>query len=61
MVIPEPTHSQEILDRHMCRVKLHNPNHSRLIESRNKFLDLLASDDAINNLNYVLKTAEIQH
>ena len=56
MVIPEPTHSQEILDRHMRKVQLRNTTHARLIEARNKVLESLAADDDINNLDAVLKT-----
>ena len=56
MVIPEPTHSQEILDRHMRKLQLHKTIHDRLREASNKFLELLAADAAINNLDAVLKT-----
>ena len=38
MVIPDPTHSQEILYRHMCKVQLRNTTHARLREARNKVL-----------------------
>ena len=61
MVISEPTHSQEILYKHMCKVQLCNTTHTRLREARKKFLELLAADAAINNLDAVLKTAEIQN
>ena len=36
MVIPDPTHSQEILERHMCKVQLLDKTHVRLREARNK-------------------------
>ena len=61
MVIPEPTHSEEILDTKMCKVQLRNIAHARLRESRNKVLELLAADAAINNPYDVLKTADTQN
>ena len=61
MVIPEPTHIQEILDRHMRRVQLWYKTHARIRESREKVLKSLAADAAINNLDAVLKTSEIQN
>ena len=61
MMIPEPNQSQEIFDRHMHKVQLRNTNHARLRESRNKVLESLSSDSAINNLDYVLKTSDIQN
>ena len=60
-MIPEPTHIQEILDRNMRKFQLCNKTHSRLRESSNKVSELLAADAAINNLDSVLKTAEIQN
>ena len=61
MVIPYPTHSKEILGRHMSRVELHNRTHSRLREARNKVLESLAADVEIDTLDVVLKTAETQN
>ena len=60
-MVPEKTHSQEILDGHMRKLQLRKKNHARLRESRNKVLELLVSDADINNLDAVLKTAEIQN
>ena len=60
-MIPEPTHIQEILDRNMRKFQLCNKTHSRLRESSNKVSELLAADAAINNLDSVLKIAEIQN
>ena len=61
MVILEPNHSQEIIYIHMLKVQLRNITHSMLREVRNKVLKLLAEDAAINNLDNLLKTAEIQN
>ena len=61
MATPEPAHSQKILDRHLCKVQLRNTTHARLRESRNKVLESLAEDYAINNMDAVLKTSEIQN
>ena len=61
MVIPGPTHSQEILDRHTRKFQLLKITHARMREFRNKVLESLAADAAIKNLNAVLKTAEIQN
>ena len=60
MVIPETTHIQEILDRHIHKVQLRNTAHASLIESRSKILESLALDAAINNLDALLKTVDIQ-
>ena len=60
-MIPDPTHSQETLDRHMRKVQLGNKTHAMLREVRNKVLELLAEDFAINNMAAVLKTSEIQN
>ena len=60
MAIPQPSHSQGILDRHMRKVQLRNTTHTRTRESRNKVLELLAADAAINNLHAVLKTYDPQ-
>ena len=59
MVIPEPNHSQWIIERHMHKVHLRKKNHARLREARNKVLELLAADAATNNLDSVLKTSDI--
>ena len=59
MVITEPNHSHDILDRHMRKVQLRNTTHARLREARNKVLELLAADAAINNMYDVLKTSDI--
>ena len=56
MVIPEPFDSQEILYRNWRKFQLCNRAYARLIEFRNKVLESLAVDAAINNLNDVLKT-----
>ena len=61
MVIPEPTHSEEILDTKMCKVQLRNIAHARLRESRNKVLEFLAADAAINNLDAALKIPDLQN
>ena len=61
MLIPDPNHSQEILDIHILKVQLHNTTHSRLRADRNKVLEFLAAYDAINNLGAVFKTADIQN
>ena len=61
MVILDTTHSQEILYRHSRKFQLHNTTHDRLRESRNNVLEPLAADSAINNLDDVLKTAELQN
>ena len=61
MVIPEPTQIQEILDRHTCKIQLWNTTHTRLREDRNTFLESLAADNAINNLDDVVKTAELHN
>ena len=61
MVIPNPTHSQEILDIHRHKAQLRDTTHARLREARNKVLELLVADYAINNLDAVLKTAAIQN
>ena len=60
MVIPEPTQSQEILYRHVCKVQLCNITHARLKEARNNVLESLAEDVAIKNLDAVLNTEDIQ-
>ena len=60
-MIPEPTHSQELFHRNMRKVQLRNTTHARLRESRNKVLELLAADAAINNPYDVLKTADTQN
>ena len=56
MVIPDPFDSQEILYRNWRKFQLCNRAYARLIEFRNKVLESLAVDAAINNLNDVLKT-----
>ena len=56
MVITDPTHSQEILDRHTRKVQLSNTTHSMMGEYRSKILESLESDAAIKNLDTVLKT-----
>ena len=61
MVIPEPTHNQDILVRYSRKFQLHNTNHARTREARNKVLELLAADYAINKLDAVLKIAELQN
>ena len=61
MVIPEPTHSKEIIDRHSRKVQICNTTHFRLIESRNNVLESLVADDSINNLDAVLKTSDLQN
>ena len=61
IVITKPIHSQEILERNMLKVQLRNPTHARRREARNKVLESLASDAAINNLDTVLKTTELQN
>ena len=61
MVILEPTHSKDKLDRHMHKVQLLNTTHDRMREARNKFLELLAADSANNNQYAVLKTADIKN
>ena len=61
MVIPEPIQSREILDRHPHKVQLCNTKHAMTRESRNKGLESLTSDAAINNLDSVLKKAELQN
>ena len=61
MVITDPTHSQEILDIHMWKVQLRNTTHASLREARNKVLESLASDDAINNLDTALKIEYTQN
>ena len=61
MVIPEPNQSQYILGRHTHKVQLFNTTHARLREARNKVLELLAADADINNLDALLKTAELQN
>ena len=61
MVIPEEVHSQDVLGIHSCKVQLRNTNHARMREAMNKVLELLAADAAINNLDDVLKTAELQN
>ena len=61
ILIPDPTHDQEILYRHMRKVQLRNTSHARLGEAKNKVLESLASDAAINNMDAVLKTAELQN
>ena len=45
----------------MCKVQLQNTTHAMLREARNKVLESLASDAAINNMDAVLKTAELQN
>ena len=45
----------------MRKVKLFKRTHCRLKESKNKVLELLAADYAINNLDALLKTSEIQN
>ena len=61
MVIPEPTHSQEILNRHMCKVKMRIITHTRLREARIKVLESLAADAAIKNMDALLKTEDIHN
>ena len=61
MVIPEATHSLEILDRHMRKVQLRNTTHASLREFKINFLESLAAYAAINNLDAVLKTADIHN
>ena len=38
MAIPQPSHSQGILDRHMRKVHLRNATHNRFREARNNVL-----------------------
>ena len=45
----------------MRKVKLFKRTHCRLKESKNKVLELLAADYAINKLDAVLKIAELQN
>ena len=45
----------------MRKVQLGNKTHAMLREVRNKVLELLAEDFAINNMAAVLKTSEIQN
>ena len=45
----------------MRKVKLFKRTHCRLKESKNKVLELLAADYAINNLDALLKTSEFQN
>ena len=61
MVIPDPNHSQEILDRHSQKIQLLNTTYTRLREARNKVLWSLAEDAAINNLDSVLKKSYLQN
>ena len=61
MLIPESVHRQDILDIHLCKIQPLNTNHSRLRESRENILELLAVDVSINNMDAVLKTPELQN
>ena len=57
-MITEKMNSQEIIDRNMHKVQLHNTTHARLREARSKVLEPLAADYATNNLDSVLKIAD---
>ena len=61
VVIIEPTQSQEILNIHSPKFQLWNTTHSNLREARNKVLESLEADDAINNLDDVLNTVYTQN
>ena len=61
MVIPDPIHSQVIIDRKSRKVQLWNRNHARPREYRNKVLESLAADSAINNLDDVLERSDLQN
>ena len=60
-MILDPTHYQDILYRHLRTVQLCNTIHARMRESSNKVLELLAEDVIINNLDAVLKIADLQN
>ena len=45
----------------MCKVQLRNKKHARLREARNKVLESLAADAAINNQDAVLETSDLQN
>ena len=61
MVISDPNHSQEILDIHIRQFQLRNTTHFRPRAASNKVLESLAAVAAINDLDDVLKTADIQN
>ena len=45
----------------MRKVQMRNTTQTKLREAMKKVLDLLAADDAINNLDAVLKTTDTQN
>ena len=61
MFIPDPIQSQYIIDRHSRKFLLYNTTHVRLREATEKVFGSLASYSGINNLDAVLKTAELQN
>ena len=61
VMIPEPTHIQDILDWHTRKFQLQNKTNSRLQYSRRHVLDLLASAVTANNPYSILKIAELEN
>ena len=61
VVIPEPTHIQDILDWHTRKVQINNKTNSRLQYSRRHVLDLLSSAVTTNNPYSILKIEELEN
>ena len=61
MVIPEPTHSQNILDQNERKYQLQNATNSRLFQARQPLLDLLVEAVAADDPDAILRTAELQN
>ena len=61
MVIPEPTHSQKILDQNERKYQLQNATNNRLFQARQPLLDLLVEAVAADDPDAILRTAELQN
>ena len=61
MVISEPTHSQEILEQHRCKVQLRNKTNGRLQQAKHHFLDSLMAAVTVDNPGAILKAEELQN
>ena len=61
MVIPDPTHSQEILYRQTRKVQLHHTANDSIRQASQQFLDWIAAPVTDNNPYAILKTSELQN
>ena len=61
MVILDPSHSQEILDKQASKVHISNTSNVRIRQSRQQVLESLVIDVTAGNPDAILKTAELQN